>query len=270
MSDLKLARLVSDQIRNESFGGKTMYHMNKILPAIVAALLVSVSAIAQTSTPVPGKLNGSLSAGLAMTGGNTDTSNLNIALVLIRDLKTKNVIKANGLYLRGAQNDDLIVNRTSANIRDEYTVSGRTFVFGQMDYVRDRFKDIDYLFAPTAGAGYKILTKDTALLLVDGGVGGLWEKNRDLPVKQSGSVTAGQRFSSKVSSTVTLTQSLATLWKTNDFGDSLSNFSAGVTSSINRQFDLKVEFLDSYKSKTSRVGIKKNDTAFVTALVVKF
>jgi putative salt-induced outer membrane protein YdiY len=238
--------------------------------AAVAVLVLSIPLKAQTPSALPAGFSGSVSAGLALTGGNTSTNNFNLAFAVLRDLKTRNVVKANGLYLRGSQNDTLNVDRTSANLRDEYTLSGRTFLFGQTDYVRDKFKEINYLFAPTAGAGYKIVNNDNMLLLIDGGAGGYWEKNPGLPVKKSGSVTAGQRFSRKVSSSVSLTQSLASIWKMDDFSDSLSNFAAGVTTSVNNRLDIKLEFLDTFKNQPSRSGIKKNDTAFVTALVVKF
>lgn len=247
-----------------------MFPTHKILFAALAVVLLSVPAIAQTAPAPTADFTGSLSAGLALTGGNSDTSNFNFTIGMVRDPKTRNVIKVNGMYLRGDQNDVRTVDRTSANIRDEYTLSGRTFLFGQLDYFRDRFKEISYLLAPTAGAGYKILNSDRTLLLVDGGVGGLWEKNPNLAVRSSGSVTAGQRFSSKITPNLTFTQSLGSLFKMDDFDDSLLNFAVGASTSINSRLELKVEFLDSYKNKPARLGIVKNDTAFVTALVVKF
>lgn len=241
-----------------------MFKIHLVFVAL-ATLVFSIPLFAQGSD-----YTGSISAGLALTSGNTDTTNANLAIGIVRDLKTRNVIKANALYLRGKQNDLLTVDRTSANLRDEYTLSGRTFVFGQMDYFRDKFKDINYLLSPTAGAGYKVLNTDSTLFLLDAGVGGVWEKNVDAAVRAAGSLNTGERFSHKVSSSVALTQSLNTLWKMNDFGDSLSNFAAGLTTTINKRLDIKMEFLDSLKNKPLRIGIKKNDTAFVTSLVVKF
>ena len=55
-----------------------------------------------------------------------------------------------------------------------------------------------------------------------------------------------------------------------DLGDSLLTFAAGVSTSLGGALELKVEFLDTYKNKPAQLGIEKNDTAFVTALVVKF
>ena len=59
--------------------------------------------------------------------------------------------------------------------RYERKLSARTFAFGQAQYLRDEFKEIDYLFATNGGFGYKILASDTVSLSVDAGVGVSWE-----------------------------------------------------------------------------------------------
>jgi hypothetical protein len=73
-----------------------------------------------------------------------------------------------------------------------------------------------------------------------------------------------------LSSTATLTQSVNNAWKTKDFGDYLTNFSVGMTSTIVRRVDIKLEFIDSYKRKPPNPTVKRNDTAFVTAFIMKF
>ena len=155
-------------------------------------------------------------------------------------------------------------------LRDEYSLSKRTFLFAEGSYLRDQFKDILYLVAPIGGAGFKLIATDDTTLAVSGGAGGYFEKNTGLELKKSGSINAGQNFSHKLSTTATFTQSVATLWKTNDFEDSLTNFSVGVTTTLYRKLELKVEFLDSYKTKPPNATIKKNDTAFLTTFLLKY
>jgi putative salt-induced outer membrane protein YdiY len=88
--------------------------------------------------PEPPKTwTGTAGVGVSITSGNSDTMNYNIAFDLTRTPKARNVTKWTGLYLRGDQNDTVVVNRTSLGFRDEYTLSGRTFVFGQVEYLRD-------------------------------------------------------------------------------------------------------------------------------------
>jgi putative salt-induced outer membrane protein len=241
-----------------------------MLSAVIVCLIGSASALAQDPAAPTPLYTGSLGGGLALTGGNTDTKNFNLVFGMVRDPKTKNVIKLNALYLRGSQNDVLSLDRAAVTLRDEYTFSNRTFLFGQIDYLRDDFKAISYLVAPIAGIGYKLADSDATKLAVSGGAGGIFENNPGIPATRSASLSAGQNFSRKLSPSATFTQSVGTLWKTNDFADSLTNFSAGLATSINGKLEVKIEFLDSYKNKPSSPTIKKNDTAFVTSFVVKF
>jgi putative salt-induced outer membrane protein YdiY len=240
--------------------------------SVVCVCLVLIPSIAyaqQPDAPTP-LYSGSLGGGLAFTNGNSDTKNFNLVFGVVRDPTTKNVVKLNALYLRGSQSDVLSLDRASVTLRDEYSLSKRTFVFGQGDYLRDQFKAIRYLVAPVAGIGYKLADSDATKFALSGGAGGIWEKNIGLPISKSGSVNAGQTFSQKLSSTAMFTQSIATIWKTNNFSDYLSTASAGLTTSIVKKLELKLEFLDSYKNRPATVAIKKNDTAFVTSFVVKF
>jgi hypothetical protein len=240
-------------------------------PIVVVLITVfSIQAAAQAPAAPPKVYTGSIGGGLALTRGNTDTGNFNLTANLTHDPKTRNVIKGSVLYLRGSQNDILSVDRTSVNLRDEYTVSGRTFVFGQVDYLRDRFKDIIYLWVPAGGIGYKLINTDATQLIVDGSAGGLAERNPGLPVSKSGSLTAGQRFQQKVSTAATITESFSSIFKTKDFEDSLTTFSLGLSTTLVGKLELKLEFIDIYKNKPTKVTLKKNDTAFVTSFVMKF
>ena len=240
-----------------------------ILTAIAASLAFSGAAFAQAPAP-PHAYTGNFGGGFALTDGNTKTRNINLTGLIVRDLKTRNVIKATGSYLRGTQTDILNLDRTTINMRDEFTVSNRTFVFGQLDYLRDQFKQVTFFWAPTAGVGYKFINTDATQFIVDGGAGGVLEKNPGIDAKKSGSVTTGERFQQKLSGTAAFTESLSTIWKTDDFSDSLTNFSTGLTTTVVGKLQLKLEFIDSFKNKPPRIGVKKNDTALVTTFVVKF
>jgi putative salt-induced outer membrane protein len=236
---------------------------------IVMASVIIPAQVARAQEPVQ-VYTGNLGGGFALTGGNTDTRNFNLTGAVVRDPKAKNLVKASATYLRGDQNDILNLDRTAINLRDEYTLSGRTFVFGQLDYLRDKFKQIIFLWVPAAGVGYKLVATDSTQFSIDGGTGGLIEKNPGVASSKSGSLLAGQRFQQRVSTTAVFTESLSTIWKTKDFEDSLTNFSVGVTTTLVGNLELKLEFIDSYKNKPTNPGLKKNDTAFVTAFVVKF
>jgi putative salt-induced outer membrane protein YdiY len=92
-------------------------------------------------TPAPPKVwTVAVSAGLALASGNTDTSTINAAYDIVYDPKTKNVVKSDALYLRGETEEVLSANRLGFNVRDEYSLTTRLFVFGQNQYLKDEFK----------------------------------------------------------------------------------------------------------------------------------
>ena len=135
---------------------------------------------------------GSFGAGLAITQGNKDTSNFNLSFDLKRDPKTRTVFKAEGLYILATEDGDENADRGIIAVRLERLITERAYVFGQVGYVRDRFKDIDYLVAPTAGIGYKVVATDRTTFDVDTSVGMVFEKNTGLDLETDGAVASAR------------------------------------------------------------------------------
>ena len=210
-----------------------------------------------------------MGAGWAMTSGNSDTSNLNASYDIVYDPQRKNVVKSDGLFLRARTEGELTANRLGFNIRDEYRLTPRFFAFGQNQYLRDEFKQIDYLLAPTAGVGYKLYDTATTKLTVDGSVGGVWEKNPGFDVKSAGALAAGEKFIQNLTMTTILTQSVAALWKMNNFDDVLLTSGIGIAASMSTHTQLKFEVLDTYKNVPPLPTIQKNDVAILMSIVYK-
>lgn len=223
---------------------------------------------AQSPTPPPPPLAMTASAGLALTSGNKDTSTLNLGYEVTYDPKTRNVVKSDGLYLRGRTDGTLTADRLGVNARDEYRLHQRAFVFGQLQYLQDQFKNIDYLTAPGAGLGYRLADSARTKVSVDAGLGGVWEKPPAGAVKGSGAFTVGEKLTRQLSSTATLSQSFAALYKTNDFGDALYATGVSVTAALTARTQLKVEVLDTYKSLVVPT-VQKNDVAVLVGMVFK-
>jgi putative salt-induced outer membrane protein len=226
-------------------------------------------AAAQTPAPPHKIWDVTVSIGVATTSGNSDTSQFNAAYDLTYDPLTRNIVKSNALFLRGTTEREVSAERVLFNVRDEYKINDRTYVFGNNLYLRDRFKSISYLDAVTGGVGYKLVASDRTKLDVDGGVGGVWEKNTALALTSSGAVTAGEKLQHQLTSTTTLTQSVTALWKTNDAEDALVTFGAGVAIAVSSRIQVKFEVLDVYKNKPPTPDLEKNDVATVVAIVFK-
>jgi putative salt-induced outer membrane protein len=240
---------------------------------VAAIFCINTFASAQAPAPPPAPMqvwSGNFGAGIAVTNGNTDTKNVNLTLGLVRDPKKANVLRVNGLYLRGDKQSVLIVNQAQLIIRDEINLSAKLFTFAQGNYVKDTFKGIRNLFSPSGGLGYKLINTDAVLFAVDTGVGGVWESDIGRPHVTTGAYNAGERFSWKISQSATVTQSINSLWKTSDWADSLHNFAGALAVSVTTHSEVKVELLDSFKNRPPQPGLKKNDTSVITALVWKF
>lgn len=218
----------------------------------------------------PEGLSGSAGFGLSLASGNTDSINLSATVDSIFDPKNGNVMKWNGLFLRGKQNGVLSINRLSATFRDENTLSGRLYVFGQIDTLHDTFKQIDYLVAPSAGLGYKLLNSMATQLTIDGGAGAVIEQDAGVVARGAIALTVTQKLVQQLTDTTTVKEASTALLKTNQWNDGLFTFQAGIAAKISTRFQLAIDFLDTYKNLPPDPALKKNDIALVTSIVAKY
>ena len=243
--------------------------MKRAIAGVLCGAGLFVAGVAKGDEP-PAEyhpLTGSFGAGAAWTSGNSDTKSWNLALTLAYDPKTGNVVKADAFYLKGESNGDTIVDRVSAHVRDEYHFTPSIYAFGDVQYLRDPFKSIDRLVAPTAGIGWTFVKNDSLEASVDAGAGYVWERNLGVD-KNSGVWRAGQALTWKISPTATFTENAFGLFKMNDSSDSIYHAEAALTTAILGHVELKVAVIDEYKRKP--VAAKKNDVAGVVTLLWKF
>ncbi|MGZ5381036.1 MAG: DUF481 domain-containing protein, partial [Thermoanaerobaculia bacterium] len=127
----------------------------RILLAFVLVLFAAAPAFAQEAVapppcacpcpcpePPPPPLQGSLSAWLSMTSGNSDTSAFNLAFNMVYDPKTRGVFKADAFYLRSTTDGDATTDKAAASLRYEYAFAERMYAFAQVGYQRDKFKNV--------------------------------------------------------------------------------------------------------------------------------
>jgi len=234
------------------------------------AILLGSSAYAEEPPPAGQTWSGNAGAGLSLTRGNSDTKNLNLTLELAQRINPQNLAKYDAFYLRADSNGELTVDRTSFGARDEYAVSPLTYAFADAHFLRDKFKQIDYLVAPAVGVGHHLI-KDAMLdVAVEGGLGFVVEKDAGLSRETSGALQAKQILTWKFSPTATLGETAAGLWKTKSLGDALYHFEGSLASSLTPRSQLKLSILDDYKTRPPAPGIKKNDVSLIAAIVMKF
>ena len=258
----------------------------RLVILFAAALAVVPAASAQTPTlppvqtppppappqppPPPPGWTGSFGAGLALTQGNSDTSTFNLAYDVKRDIGSPFLFRSAGLFIRGESEGELTTNRLAFDARVDRKLRDGTSLFGQVQYLRDEFKEIDYLVSPTAGIAQVLVKNDRTELGVDVGAGVVWEKNPGFELQTDGAVTAGQNFRFKLTSTSEITQRFSALWKMDDFDDALYIFGAGLAANITEQTQLKAEFLETFKNRPPVATVKKSDIAVLLSFVYKY
>jgi len=240
----------------------------RFFTVFLSTLAIALTAVADDAPP-PKPWATSFGGGLAITSGNTDTRNINVSFSTKYDPKTRLIFKSDVLYLRGSDNGDKTVDKLTANAREEYSLSDRTFGFGEIGVLRDPFKNIDYLVAPIVGAGYRVIKSDLQNLTFDAGVGGQIEKNSVVGRSTSGAVKAGENYDYAFSKTGKFTQKLTGLWKMDDFADALYHFDAGLGATLAAHTELKVGYAYDYKAKPIPDTLKKGDSALFIAVLFK-
>jgi putative salt-induced outer membrane protein YdiY len=213
---------------------------------------------------------GSLGAGLAATSGNSDTSSVNVAFELMRDRGGDLVFRASGLYLRGDTDGAPTVDRAAAEARLDFRLNERLSLVGVATFARDRFKDIQFLVAPTGGLSVQVLPPGRAEWIADVSVGLVAERNTGFGTRSSAALLGGERFTFRINDRARLLHAATGLWKTQDFGDAFYTLSAGVATSLAARFELKAEFLETYKRQVTDPDLQKGDQSVVLSIVYKF
>jgi putative salt-induced outer membrane protein YdiY len=245
--------------------------------ATTAALMLLVLGVPLMAQPpaspppeVTRRASGNVNLGVALTSGNKDTSTFNAGYEFKYDPKTKNVVKSTGLLLFGKTEGEKTAEQYGLTLRDEYTFNTRAFVYGDFRYLHDRFKGINYLVSPTAGGGYKVVDTPATQLALSAGAGFVSEEDYGFDLRTSGAVTFDEKFTHQLTATATTGQTISALWKTSDFGDALYGFGLNLAASITSQAQLKIELLDTYKTKPPDPALKKNDVVLIMSVVYKF
>ena len=254
----------------------------RVLFVLLLTAAIAPAADAQTTSqpPAPGAApapppppppwTGSVGLGFSMNRGNTSTTNLNITGDATSDPKKVNVLKFKTIYLRDKTDGAVSADRLLFDARDERTISTRVYGYAGVGFLEDHFKAIDYLWAPAAGIGYKLVATDTTTFNTDAGLGVKIEKNPGTDATTDMSVTLSDKFEHKLSKDSSITQGFTALWTASDFGDAVYTFTAGVTSAITRRTQIKVELLDAYVTRPPTEDVKQNDVALLTSFVYKF
>src|SRR5262252_9031153 len=225
--------------------------------------------------------NGGLNLGFALTRGNSETKNLNIAFAAERKgLHDKLRLYMNSIY---ATNDvSTAIPHTTANsigggVRYDHDISKRVFGFVNADFFHDELQTLDLRSIVGGGLGLHAIKSDTTTLdLLAGGkythesYSSPFDPNfPDVKTRNIGALTLGDEFMHKLGKNTVLTQNLYFFPDLTNTGEYRWTFNFGTVTKINKWLGWQNSFGDIYVSDPP-AGKKKNDILLSTGLNFSF
>ena len=209
-----------------------------------------------------------LSGGVALTSGNSNTSSVNVAYDVTYEPATRNLVKSDALFLRGKSQGNVSNERLGFNVRTNTASTPERTVFGQHQFLRDRFKNIGTCWRPRLALAIARLTLSTPGSTLMPASARSGKKYRAGPAEVD-RLFSRREILAEAHRTTTLTQSVTALWKTNNLDDALYTFGVSVAAAVSTRIQLKVEAIDTFKNIPPVPSRQKNDVATLIAIVYK-
>jgi len=134
------------------------------------ALMISTAVVAQEEVEEESPWKGAVSLGYLSTSGNTETTSYNTKLsVGYEEDRWKHAFSAaaNGAI----ESEATTAEAYKAGWKSEYTFSDHNFLFGTVDWRKDRFSGVDQQITEAVGYGRRVIDTEKHLLSIGLGVG---------------------------------------------------------------------------------------------------
>jgi putative salt-induced outer membrane protein len=231
----------------------------------------------------PGRLegwNGGLNLGFALTRGNSETKNLNIAFNAARKgFHDKLILYTNSIY---AANDlptaspHTTANAIGGGARYDHDFSPRVFWFVNGDFYHDALQHLDLRSTAGGGIGLHAIKSASTTLDLLAGVNYTHESYA-VPInppdpsrtRNQAGLTLGDAFTHKIGKGTVITQNLFFYPDLSQTGQYRGTFNFSTVTKLNKWLGWQNSFADIYVSNPPR-GTKKNDLQLATGLNVSF
>jgi putative salt-induced outer membrane protein len=237
--------------------------MKSRLAAIIALLIIAAPVIAAEQEAPVSPWAGKARLGYLATSGNTDNSNLNTAF---------EIGYSAGSWVHAFDAAAIFATEDSATTAEAYAVGWKSeralsevnFLYGRLDWRKDRFSGYDQQFAQTVGYGRHLIDTERHRLNGEIGFGARQSDLADGTEESETILTGGLYYKWILSETATFTQDLAVeSGSTNTYMESKTALSARLVRNL--------ALVASYTVKSNSevpVGTEKTDT--FTALSLEY
>jgi putative salt-induced outer membrane protein len=210
-------------------------------------------------------LEGSVKFGYLATTGNTETSSLNTSFEAAYTVG-RWVHEATASAINASENNVTTAEAYETGWKSGWDFTDRDYVFGRLNWRKDRFGGFDTQFSQTVGYGRRII--DTDVHRLDGELGfGARQSEDQLGARTNETIgTAALKYKWKFSDTSEFDQTLRfEVGSDNTFSESVTSITARLIGAFN--------LVASYTIRNNSdvpVGTEKTDTRTAVSLEYKF
>jgi putative salt-induced outer membrane protein YdiY len=241
-----------------------------------SGIAVAQEAAAAKAPPPPPKTNNweiAAAAALTLTRGNSETFLVTLSLDAKRKWeKNELALGVSGGYGESSVNNVNTKNTEFVQGYGQYNrmFSDRFYAGLRLDGQYDGIAGIDYRFKVSPMAGYYLIKDAKMTLALEGGPSFIMEHLQGQEVDSYWAARLAERFNYKLTASTAVWESLEYLPKVSDWtANYLVNFEAGIETSINKHWSLRVVFQDMYASEPAN-GRKSNDIRLMAGTGYKF
>jgi putative salt-induced outer membrane protein len=172
---------------------------------VVCALLFAAPFVAAQEEEAASPWAGKATLGYLATSGNTDNSTMNSSFeISYTSGDWKHLFGARAI--NSTEDETTTAEAYEANWKSERSLSEHNYLFGQLDWRKDRFSGYDTQFSQTVGYGRRLLDKDNHKLNVEIGAGARQSDLADGTAESETIIRGGLGYLWQISETAAFTQ----------------------------------------------------------------
>jgi putative salt-induced outer membrane protein YdiY len=214
---------------------------------------------------------GNLDTGLGLVAGNSQSTNYSFGLNAVREsTRDKITYYTKAAFARSTVNGvaSTTAQAIAGGVRYDLNLSDKSFAFGTVDMLNDRFQELDLRMALGAGVGYRAIKNTrTSLDLL---VGPAFDRESFTTFnRSSGEVLLGETLTRKFGASSSFDERLFFYPNLTSTGEFRGTLSLGLTTKLTKVLSWQTSFSDFYLSNPVP-GKKTNDLFLSTGLRVTF
>ncbi|WP_395701154.1 YdiY family protein [Aquabacterium sp.] len=240
------------------------------------ALAACASALAQATVKPDGQFRAAIGLGASTSSGNSRATNLSLVADAVRATEDdKSTLFANGQY--ASSSGTTTAERFRLGGRHDHNLGPLMFVFGGLDFERNKFANLQLRSQLQGGLGYHLIKTSDLSWDLFGGLGYTKDSYVD-PTRIDDAVRTRYSYATlllaeesthKLGSNTSFKQRLAVTPNLKNRWEYRATWDAGLAVAMSSTLNLTVGFSANYNSEPG-LGLKSTDTLLTTGVSIKF